>query len=149
MNATTTVRAALSWLAIAGPLPWHRFQLGTALGLRPVFLLTGPSPRGGRAPLLRTDEHQRSWAYAFSESERPERLGWLAELRATRLRPQLGVDLLAWAEQSGVGVVLDEGTPLRFAIPPEQVQAYRVAAEYTGIAAARTLAAAEPLKRSA
>lgn len=149
MNQTTTVRAALSWLAIAGPSAWHRFQLGTALGLRPVFLLTGPSAQGGRAPLLRTDDQLRTWAYAFSQSGRPERAGWLGELRATRLRSQLGVDLLAWAERYGVGVVLDEGTPLRFAIPAEQVQAYRVAAEYTGIAAARGLAGAEPLQRSA
>jgi hypothetical protein len=149
MNPTTTVRAALSWLAIAGPSPWHRFQLGTALGLRPVFLLTGPNGRGGRAPLLRTDDLQRTWAYAFSQSGRQERAGWLAELRATRLRSQLGVELLAWAEHCGVGLVLDEGTPLRFAIPPEQVQAYRVAAEYTGIASARSLVAAEQLQRSA
>lgn len=149
MNPTTTVRAALSWLAIAGPLPWHRFQLGTALGLRPVFLLTGPSPRGGRAPLLRTDDQQRTWAYAFSQSGRPASAGWLTELRATRLRSQLGVELLAWAEHSGVGIVLDEGTPLRFAIPAEQIQAYRVAAEYTGIAASRTFAGTESLQRSA
>ncbi len=149
MNHTTTVRAALSWLAIAGPLPWHRFQLGTALGLRPVFLLTGPGDRGGRAPLLRTDDQQRTWAYAFSQAGRPERAGWLGEVRAARLRSQLGVDLLSWAERCGVGVVLDEGTPLRFAIPAEQVQAYRVAAEYTGIAAARGLAGADALPRSA
>jgi len=149
MNPTTSVRAALSWLAIAGPSPWHRFQLGTALGLRPVFLLTGPTARGGRAPLLRTDDQHRSWAYAFSESGRPERAGWLAELRASRLRAQLGVELLSWAEQCGVGLVLDEGTPLRFAIPPEQVQAYRVAAEYTGIAASRSLGSTEGLQRSA
>jgi hypothetical protein len=149
MNPTTTVRAALSWLAIAGPSPWHRFQLGTALGLRPVFLLTETSGRGGRTPLLRTDEHKRSWVYAFSQSDRQERLGWLTEPRATRLRAQLGVELLSWAERCGVGVVLDEGTPLRFAIPAEQIQAYRVAAEYTGIAAARGLTGAESLPRSA
>lgn len=81
--------------------------------------------------------------------ERPERAGWLAELRASRLRAQLGVELLSWAEQCGVGLVLDEGTPLRFAIPPEQVQAYRVAAEYTGIAASRSLGPTEGLQRSA